>query len=212
LEELRQHKLELELRVQDRTRDLKEANHQLEQKNLMLEKLALTDPLTGLPNRRAMDGLAESELRRLARYPSSLAMGLIDADNFRQINHRYLHPGGDLVLVELGKLLSASLRTVDTVGRIGGEEFLVVAPETDWEGACVLGERIRSAVADSRIRYKNELIEITVSVGFAVVEPGVSASYEQMKYLAAAALATAKAMGRNRCIIHTLGQAVEQVG
>src|SRR5205085_9259794 len=78
LEELRQLNLELEKRVADRTRELEEANHELEQKNKMLEKLALTEPLTALPNRRAMDRLAERELRRRDRYPSGLTIGLID--------------------------------------------------------------------------------------------------------------------------------------
>src|SRR5215470_16368331 len=112
----------------------------------MLEKLALTDPLTNLPNRRAMDRIAERELRRRDRYPSPLAIGLIDVDHFKEINARYLLPGGDKVLVDLAKALTSSLRTVDFLGRIGGEEFLVIAPETNLEGTKVLGERIRSTV------------------------------------------------------------------
>src|SRR5437588_12298860 len=86
LRALRELNLELEQRVQDRTHKLEEANRELQQKNLMLEKLALTDPLTSLPNRRAVDRLAEAEIRRRARYPSPLALGLIDADHFKEIN------------------------------------------------------------------------------------------------------------------------------
>src|SRR5207253_4239769 len=108
LDELRQLNLQLEQRVQQRTRELEEANHELEQKNKMLEKLALTDPLTGLPNRRAMDRLAEKELRRRDRYPSPLALGVIDVDHFKEINVRYLLPGGDQVLVDLGRCLTTS--------------------------------------------------------------------------------------------------------
>src|SRR5207244_2245670 len=121
LEELRRLNLELENRVQERTHKLEAANHELQQKNLMLEKLALTDPLTGLPNRRAIDRLAEAEMRRCLRYPSPLALGFVDADHFKDINSRYLIPGGDQVLIDLAKILSTSVRTVDTVGRIGGE-------------------------------------------------------------------------------------------
>jgi diguanylate cyclase len=204
LEELRRLNVELENRVQERTRELEEANHLLQQRNLMLEKLALTDPLTGLPNRRAVDRLAESEIRRRARYPSPLALGLIDADHFKEINRRYLLPGGDQVLIELAKTLSATMRTVDTIGRIGGEEFLLVAPETTIEGAVTLGERIRSAVETTPFAYKGQPIQVTVSLGFAVIEPGVSADYDQLKHHAAAALADAKATGRNRCIVRTL--------
>ncbi len=198
LEELRQLNLELERRVEQRTRELKEANHQLQQQNWMLQKLALTDPLTGLPNRRAMDRLARSELRRRARYPSALALGLLDVDHFKAVNARYLLPGGDQVLVGLAKTLVSSLRTVDTVGRIGGEEFLLVAPETSAEGAAVLAERIRAAVEAARYPYKDALIGVTVSIGFAVAEAGVPAEFEQIRHAAAAALDAAKRGGRNR--------------
>src|ERR1700722_5374847 len=146
LDELHQLNLALEKRVLERTQSLEQANREMQQKNFMLEKLALTDPLTGLPNRRAIDRLAESEIRRRGRYPSAMALGFVDADNFKEINRRYLLPGGHQVLIDLARALNSSLRTVDTVGRVGGEEFMVVAPETTYEGAVVLGERIRSSV------------------------------------------------------------------
>lgn len=202
LQQLRQLNTELENRVAQRTRELEEANHELEQKNKMLERLALTDQLTGLPNRRAMDRLAERELRRRERYPGPLAVGLVDVDHFKEINERYLLPGGDKVLVDLGKALMGSLRTVDLLGRIGGEEFLVIAPETTMEGAVVLGERIRTTVENSEFSYKDEPIAVRVSLGFAVADAGVMADYEQMKHMAAAALAQAKCTGRNRCIYY----------
>jgi diguanylate cyclase (GGDEF)-like protein len=94
--------------------------------------------------------------------------------------------------------LTSSLRTVDSVGRIGGEEFLVVAPETNLEGAIALAERIRSAVEQSRTSYKGEAINVTVSLGFAVAEDGVNCEYDQLRHFAAAALSEAKAKGRNR--------------
>ena len=213
LEQLRQLNLELENRVQERTKQLAEANHELEQKNKMLEKLALTDPLTGLPNRRAMDRLSERELRRRDRYPSPLALGLIDVDHFKQINSHFLLPGGDRVLVDLARCLGASLRNVDLMGRIGGEEFLVIAPETNNEGAVVLAERIRTNVEKYPFAYKEHTIPVTVSVGFAVAEAGVPADYEQMKHIAAAALAEAKMTGRNRCVVQPVGnRPFEQAG
>ena len=205
--------VELENRVAQRTKELEEANHELEQKNKMLEKLALTDPLTGLPNRRAMDRLTERELRRRDRYPSPLSLGLIDVDHFKEINARYLLPGGDKVLVDLARVLLSSLRNVDLMGRIGGEEFLVIAPETNMEGAEVLGERIRSTVERGIFSYKEEIIPVRVSIGFVVAEVGVSADYEYMKHVAAAALAQAKVTGRNRCIIYPLNRPpFEQAG
>ncbi len=195
---------ELEERVRQRTEELENKNRELQQRNLMLEKLALTDPLTGLNNRRAMDRLAELETRRLSRYPRSFALGVIDADHFREINQRYLLPGGDQVLVELGRVLTASMRAVDQVGRIGGEEFMVLAPETNVEGAAALAERIRSAVESAQFSYQDQPILVTVSVGFAVAGPGNTIAYDELKHEAAAALSEAKQTGRNRCVVRAL--------
>jgi diguanylate cyclase (GGDEF)-like protein len=212
LHQLRQLNLELEQHVQERTQKLKEAIHELEQKNVLLEKLTLTDPLTGLPNRRAVDRLADAEIRRRERYPSPLALGYIDADHFKSINTQYRVPGGDQVLIDLGKVLSGCVRTVDTLGRVGGEEFIVIAPETTMEGAMILGQRIRSAVEEFPFTYKEELIQVTVSVGFAVANAGVPADYDQLKHIAAGALADAKANGRNCCFVHASPQLlVEQL-
>jgi diguanylate cyclase (GGDEF)-like protein len=210
-EELRGLNLELEERVRQRTKELEDINHQLQQKNWMLEKLALTDPLTGLPNRRAIDHLVKTELRRRSRYPSPLALGVIDVDNFKDVNSRYLLPGGDQVLIGLGRTFMSSLRTVDTLGRIGGEEFLLLAPETTLEGASTLGERIRSAVETSHYKYKEAVIQVTVSIGFAVALGGVLAEYDQIKHVASAALEEAKSNGRNRCLIRLMPPSMGQL-
>lgn len=225
--QLQQLNAELEQRVAQRTtelaqankslegkqRQLENSNHELEQKNKMLEKLALTDPLTSLPNRRAMDRLAERELRRRERYPHSLTVALIDVDHFKEINARYLLPGGDAVLIELGKVLTTCIRSVDFVGRIGGEEFLVIAPETNMEGARGLGERIRTSVAEHHFSYNNEAITVHVSIGLAVVEGNVATDYEHMKHAAAAALSEAKMTGRNRCVFYSMKSSpFEQAG
>ena len=206
-EKLRDMNIELENRVADRTKALEEANHELEHKNKMLEKLALTDPLTSLPNRRALERLAERELRRRERYPGPLSVAMIDVDHFKQINDRYLLPGGDKVLADLARCMSGSVRTVDFLGRItGGEEFMVIAPETDMEGAIVLAERIRTTVEKTEFRYTEALtgvehiIAVRVSIGFAVADAGVETDYEMLKHLAAAALSEAKNTGRNKCV------------
>ncbi len=210
LVQYRQLNEELEGRVQQRTQELEEANKQLQLKNAMLERLALTDELTGLPNRRAIEHILRSEIRRRSRYRFPLAVGMIDADHFKDINTRYLYPGGDQVLIALGKTLTDSLRGVDTVGRMGGEEFLVVTPETNFEGARSMAERLRQAVEGTCVEYQGEQIHVTVSVGFAVAEADVLLGSTDLWHLAAAALAEAKARGRNRCVVWPAGQPVNR--
>ena len=163
--ELRRLNLELEQRVQEQTKqlverakELEDANRQLEQRNTMLRRMALTDPLTEVPNRRMIDKLAKRELTRRARYSSSLALAIVDADNFKEINTQFLHDGGDHVLTWLAHTLSNAIRhDVDTVGKIGGDEFMIVAPETDLEGAQILGERVRQTVASGTTNYQDHL-------------------------------------------------------
>ena len=181
LEQMRQLNRDLEQRVAERTRELEEANHLLEQRSRELERLALTDPLTGLFNRRAMEELARFELKRHARYPSPLTLGYIDVDHFKQVNTDYLLTGGDEVLRGLARVLLGTLREVDSVGRIGGEEFLVIARETNEEGRRHPGGAHPLHGGDRRpIEYMNHSISITVSVGFAVAEVGVPADYQEM--------------------------------
>ena len=204
LDELRKLNLELEERVADRTRELEHTNRQLEQRNSMLQKMALTDALTGLPNRRAIDRLAKTEVLRRARTPSPLAVGLVDADFFKTINTRFLLPGGDHALSWLGQMLVNSVRTIDTVGRVGGEEFMIVAPETDRDGAAILAERIRRTVEEGETTFKGETIRLTVSVGMVVVEADTLVGFDQMRHAAAAALSEAKEAGRNCCVIKQL--------
>jgi diguanylate cyclase (GGDEF)-like protein len=199
-EELQRLNQELEARVRERTREL-------EQKTSVLERLALTDELTGLPNRRAVEQILQSEIRRRARYPSPIAVGLVDADRFKDINSRYHYTGGDQVLIHLARTLSSSVRSVDTVGRIGGEEFLVVAPQTDAEGARNLGERIREAVERMVVEHHGQEIQVTVSVGMAVLEPSCHLTAEQLWHEAAMALSEAKARGRNRCVVRVAEEA-----
>lgn len=204
LDELRKLNLELEERVADRTRELEHTNRQLEQRNTMLQKMALTDALTGLPNRRAMDRLAKTEVLRRARTPASLAVALVDADNFKSINTRFLLPGGDHVLVWLGQALVNAVRTIDTVGRVGGEEFMVVAPETNFEGALTLAERVRRTVEIGETEFNGETIRLTVSVGMVVAEPDTLVGFDQMRHAASAALGEAKESGRNKCVVKQL--------
>lgn len=205
LDELRRLNLELEQRVAERTRELEHALGQLQHKNTILEKMALTDSLTGLPNRRAIDLIARKELLRRTRVPGPLAVGLVDADHFGQVNKTYLWSGGDHVLAWLAATLQNSVRASDSVGRVGGEEFMVVAPGTDALGAVVLAERIRQAVAEHGTVFNGQPIRMTVSIGFAAADAACLAGYDVLRKTAEEALKEAKEGGRNRCVVRTLG-------
>jgi len=198
VEELGQLNAVLEERVLMRTKALEAVNQDLMRKNKILTRLALTDPLTGLPNRRAIVQLAEQELRRRTRYPSPVGVGIIDIDHFKDVNTKLLLPGGDKVLTDMARCLQKSLRDVDLVGRIGGEEFLVIAPATDFDGIVHLGERIRGVVERFPFSYKEKSIQLTVSLGFVVADKDIAADFPSMKEAAARALDEAKRNGRNR--------------
>jgi diguanylate cyclase (GGDEF)-like protein len=202
---------ELEQRVAERTQELEKANRDLEkayrdqqQQAEEMKRLALTDPLTGLFNRRAMDGLAQVELKRHSRFQNPLSLGMIDVDHFKDINTAYKLTGGDATLIGLAKMLTAMMRESDSVGRVGGEEFLVIARETNEEGARSLAERIRAKVQETPIEYGAGTVSITVSVGFAVAEANIPATYPQMYDEASTALKSAKDGGRNRSVIRRL--------
>lgn len=204
LDELRSLNADLEQRVAKRTQELEDALSQVKAQTRILEQMALTDTLTNVPNRRAVESVARNELLRRIRIPSPIALGMIDVDFFKDINTVHKLSGGDHVLSWLARALGETVRSSDSFGRWGGEEFMVVAPNTDSEGAAVLGERLRAHVEASRTSYSNQPINITVSIGFAVAEEGVAAAYEQLFKEAAVALKEAKDGGRNRCIVRSL--------
>src|SRR5262249_9044093 len=147
-------------------------NHQLQQRALELERLALTDQLTGLFNRRAVLELVRFELKRHARFPHPLALGLVDLDHLHDINAQYKYPVGDAALQSVARLISDCIREVDSVGRWAGDEFLVIARETNEEGAKSLAKRICSTVANQPCVFQGQSVNLTVSVGFAVAEAG----------------------------------------
>ncbi|HVL12684.1 MAG TPA: diguanylate cyclase [Gemmata sp.] len=194
LDELRRLNMELEQRVADRTRELEAALAKL-------QEVALTDSLTGLANLRSVEMTVEKEVRRRMRNPSPIALAMIDADHFKNINTRYLHTGGNHVLVWLAGVLRNSVRASDSLARVGGEEFLVVAPDTDAGGAAVLAERLRSAVDAAATQYDGHPIRMTISLGVAVADAATVVSYPQLFKCAAEALKEAKDSGRNRAVV-----------
>jgi diguanylate cyclase (GGDEF)-like protein len=210
MRELNDLNAQLEERVRVRTRELEESNRELERRSQTLEKFALTDALTQLPNRFAICHLAERELFMCKRFPAPLTVGMLDVDCFKAINTKYHHPGGDQVLSDLAKCMTAALRRIDALGRLGGDEFMLVAPQTNLPGGNALAERLRARVEHFPFSYQGEAIPVTVSIGLAVLEAGQNATFEQLKKAAAAALARAKINGRNCVEIELVTAATEK--
>lgn len=162
-----------------------------------LLRLAATDPLTGALNRREFTLLAEREALRSNRYHHSLSLLMFDLDYFKRLNDTYSHTAGDKVLQRFTTLCVNALRNVDIFGRWGGEEFVALLPETDIDGAAVIGERLRKLVADSVLNFHDHKINFTVSVGIAQFKDGES-SMDGPLSRADSAVYDAKKAGRNR--------------
>jgi diguanylate cyclase (GGDEF)-like protein/PAS domain S-box-containing protein len=162
---------------------------------------AFCDHLTSLANRRAFFEAAEIELDRAAHTPRQLALIVFDADHFKHINDRYGHPAGDRVLCDLANMLRDTFRAVDTVARLGGEEFAVLLPSTGIEQALLVADRLRSQVATRLVAADGHEIAYTVSAGVAILDgkdQDKTGGIDALIKRADAALYHAKAQGRNR--------------
>lgn len=193
-DQLAQINLELEQRIEQRTEQLKLANRQLEQ-------LAATDALTGAYNRRHFMTRLNDEFNRCLRYGRTLAVIALDIDYFKQINDRYGHATGDRVLSELTNVAAATLRPADVFARFGGEEFIVLLPETTLDEAVNAAERLRFKIADIRIDAgESGEFGFTVSIGVAIRFSN-EVETELLLERADRALYQAKAGGRNRVCV-----------
>lgn len=173
--------------------------------NVELQDSATYEGLTGLLRREAVLEVLEKEVARVRRYGRPLTIGLADLDHFKDINDRYGHLAGDAVLKQVAEVLGADLRGSDAVGRYGGEEFLLVLPETDLAGAEVVAEKIRHRVESLWIPMDDGVgAEVRVSIGLATLESTSAAPAEEARALIAAAdraLYRAKETGRNRVVV-----------
>jgi diguanylate cyclase len=161
--------------------------------NLMTFTEVRTDPLTGLNNRRGLDDTLATQLALMTRYHTHFSLAMLDIDHFKQVNDREGHLNGDRVLQQLANLLEECVRETDLLARYGGDEFVVVMPQTDLAGASMLTERLRFEVANR--------MAITVSSGVTAAGDGDTA--ESLLGHADTALYSAKAAGRNRVFCHT---------
>ena len=182
----------LERRVAERTKALDRANERLEQ-------LATTDALTGLPNRRRLDDILDAEWKRAQRHKASLAVAMIDIDQFKLYNDHYGHPAGDRCLHQVATAISGNLRNTDHVARYGGEEFCLVMPDTDISSAVMAAERIRVAVAELAEQHAVSTHGIvTISIGVASAIPDPHHTTQDLIRHADERLYQAKRAGRNR--------------
>lgn len=187
--ELIQLNQSLEEKVAKRTKELSEAN-------LLLEELSSTDVLTGLPNRR-------HAMRRLAflweesiKHDLPIVCMMVDADHFKEVNDTYGHDAGDVVLTELAKTLQRSLRNDDIVCRLGGDEFLIICPNTDKNGGMHIAELTRKTVSELRVSTGGEPWHGSISVGVAARTPELK-SYEELIKVADKGVYAAKQDGKN---------------
>jgi diguanylate cyclase (GGDEF)-like protein/PAS domain S-box-containing protein len=168
-----------------------------------LKRQAHVDYLTGVSNRGRFMEQAEVELNRTKRYRSSLSIFMMDIDFFKQINDRYGHKVGDNVLIKLAQVCHDTLRTVDIIGRIGGEEFAILLPETDKAVATEVAERLREAIANAKVPLEGGLpLQFTVSIGVT----SLASKDDNMDVLlnqADKALYQAKNSGRNKVCVST---------
>ena len=179
-------------------RRIVELHRQLEAKNRLLEELALTDPLTGLPNRRAIEDWATRQLCSAARYGFSFLVVLADLDHFKAVNDTHGHDAGDTVLKKFAEILRANSRRSDICGRIGGEEFLFVLTHTTQENARVVIERIRTELEATKFDFNGGSLTVTASFGLAGFEGTQAPDFNCLVSQADAALYAAKRTGRNR--------------
>lgn len=141
--------------------------------NKKLAGLATTDPVTNLVNRRIILSRIEQEKNRMERGSKPFSLIMVDVDNFKQINDAYGHSGGDFVLVNLAEMISLSLRKQDEVARWGGDEFLIMLPETDMEGGLIVAEKIRERVLSTPFWYREIDIPVTITLGLGSCEMGM---------------------------------------
>ncbi|MEQ8334297.1 diguanylate cyclase [Nisaea sp.] len=197
-ETLRQHEIELtrsKAEIETALEENQRLSRSLAEKVRELEVLAVTDPLTGLYNRIKLDEEIGREIDRALRYGNAFGVIMMDIDHFKQVNDMFGHQTGDRVLEEVARVLTETSRPTDIVGRWGGEEFLVVCPETDMPGLTAKAERFRRALEAYTFPGVGQK---TSSFGIAAYQPGQDA--KDLLSRADAALYRAKESGRNRVV------------
>lgn len=184
-------------------RKLSSANVNLQARQAELEHLNRHDGFTGLFNRQTLKQMIEQELARARRQGGVTALLLLDLDHFKHINDTHGHPAGDAVLRHVAALLSAKVRCTDMVGRLGGEEFMLLLPGTVSGAAYKLAEKLCRDIANNAVVWQGVTIPCQASIGLASTEAEPRFDFEKLYSAADAALYQAKQQGRNRVVAHT---------
>ena len=192
----RQHHVLL-LKEMKTRRDLSDRTTELEKAQKELRKLAMTDFLTGISNRRHFLNQLPIELDRTKRYGNPLSIMIFDLDNLKDINDKYGHDSGDELIRSFGKHCSSELRSIDQFARFGGDEFIALLPQTDRDEVKEVAERIRTLIEDLEIRFGQEVFNTTVSIGLTTTTDG-EISVEEFIKRADKALYDAKNNGKNQ--------------
>jgi diguanylate cyclase (GGDEF)-like protein len=177
---------------------LEAANAELQAKQKELQRLTRLDGLTGLYNRNTFVDLTRQELARAQRQGSATTILLLDLDFFKHVNDTWGHPAGDAVLKNVATVANASVRATDLVGRLGGEEFIILLPNTTLEAAKRLAEKLRINLERSPTPWEKLSIACTVSIGVASTTAAENRDFDHLYTSADKALYTAKEKGRNR--------------
>jgi len=161
-----------------------------------MQKMAITDGLTGLNNRRYFMELAEKEFSRAKRYHKQISVAMIDIDHFKKVNDSYGHMSGDMVLQRLAQIMTNMMRDIDVICRYGGEEFMILFPETSISDAASAAERLCKTIAETNFAVEEGSTKITISIGLAENSSGITTLYDVLQ-AADRALYDAKDAGRN---------------
>ncbi|WP_051443674.1 GGDEF domain-containing protein [Curvibacter gracilis] len=181
-------------------RALEKANQALQTKQRELERLTRVDGLTALLNRSTFVELTRNELARARRQGTPTTLLLLDLDHFKQVNDTWGHPAGDEVLRHVAALCSGTVRSTDLVGRLGGEEFIILLPATRPEAGRVLAEKLRLRIQNTPAHVQGRPLGICMSIGLASTAPDAEASFDTLYAAADQALYQAKQWGRNRVV------------
>ncbi|QGZ31530.1 sensor domain-containing diguanylate cyclase [Stutzerimonas stutzeri] len=174
---------------------------QLQTANQELQRLSSTDRLTGLFNRGHWEEMLRQDYARHRRYDRNAALVMFDIDHFKQINDNYGHQAGDAVIQQTAELIRQGMRDSDIAGRYGGEEFVVLLPDTDSEGAVTFAERLRQSIEAHEVIHEGHRIRFTVSLGIADLSQPTG-GYTQLIERADSAMYASKSAGRNQVSLY----------